>query len=535
MKITFITPGSVFLLDERTFVNLGILKVAAACIARGHQVEHVDLDGVENFESTMAVHAAQTDADWFAITATTPQMPSVAGIVKAIRMVKPGARIMIGGPHPTVTAAAVKLEQKRGVEGRAHRALKQLREIFDAIVAGDGEDAIEQVLALTATALDGVVVDGDDPKTPLFLTRRRLEELPPPARQLVDMVSYHYSIDGVPATSMIAQLGCPFACTFCGGRASPMLRRARMRSTDSVIAEMEHLYVKYGYRGFMLYDDELNVNPKMVELMRAIVALQKKHSTEFRLRGFVKSELVTAEQVAVMYEAGFRWLLCGFEAGHPRILENIQKKATIEDNDRCVELARAAGLKVKALMSIGHAGESTETIAAVKDWLLKVRPDDFDCTIITPYPGSPYYDEAVQATRPAGPTCAAPLFVDGRTDECRRLKGHAGYCARYTQSEDPIATVWTYTAPASGDRLHAFELDYMQTADYYKGSPDGGYRSYVFTDYLSPEDLVRERDALEREVRAALSIPFNPGQAAIRYEHSMGQTAQLPASILRTA
>lgn len=509
MKICFITPPSIFLLDERVFVNLGVLKVAAACIARGHKVDHVDLDGVMNFEAAMRAYAIENTCDWFAITATTPQMPAVAKIARAIREARPEAQIIVGGPHPTLTCAAVKLEQKRGVEnGRARRALAQLTVAFDVVVAGDGEDAIEQAIHWKGTG--PAIIDGDDPKGTLFLTRKRLEELPPPARELVDMESYRYSIDGVPATTLIAQLGCPYNCSFCGGRASPMLRRARMRSTESVVAEIEHLHVKHGYRGFMLYDDELNVNPKMVELMRAIVALQKKHKTEFRLRGFVKSELVTREQVDVMYEAGFRWLLCGFEAGHPRILENIQKKATVEENTRCVELAKAAGLKVKALMSIGHAGESRETVAAAKNWLLAVRPEDFDCTIITPYPGSPYYDEAVNAENiENGFVLANPKFEGEK--------------------------IWTYISPVTGDRLHAFEIDYFVTADYYKSKPDEGYRSYVFTDHLMPSDLVAERDALERDVRAALNIPFNHGAPGIQFEASMGLTKNLPPNILRTA
>ena len=93
-------------------MNLGILKVAAACIARGHEVEHLDLDGVSNYEDAMRAHASTSDAAWFAITATTPQMPAVTKIIRAIREVSK-AKVMLGGPHPTLTAAAVKLEAKR--------------------------------------------------------------------------------------------------------------------------------------------------------------------------------------------------------------------------------------------------------------------------------------------------------------------------------------------------------------------------------------------------------------------------------------
>ena len=47
-------------------------------------------------------------------------------------------------------------------------------------------------------------------------------------------------------------------------------------------------------------------------------------------------------------------------------------------------------------MSVGHAGESLETIQNTKQWLLDTEPEEFDCTIITTYPGSPYFDDAVR-------------------------------------------------------------------------------------------------------------------------------------------
>ncbi len=68
----------------------------------------------------------------------------------------------------------------------------------------------------------------------------------------------------------------------------------------------------------------------------------------------------------------------------------------------------------------------------------------------------------------------------------------------------------TYTHAKTGDRLHAREVDYTVCADYYKGDPNGGYRSFVFTDHLSAERLVEMRDMVERDVREKLNIPFNP-------------------------
>jgi radical SAM superfamily enzyme YgiQ (UPF0313 family) len=471
-------------------MTLGILRVAAALEAEGHVVEMVDLSGVENFIDAMQAHASQSAARVFGLTATTPQLPAAAKIANAIRAVRPDARLVLGGPHVTLVHAAASRERREGRHGRGERALLDLQALFDVLVAGDGEDAIFLAMQESSPAL----INADDPKSAMFLSGDRLQKLHRPARHLVDVDSYHYTIDGVRALSLIAQLGCPFGCGFCGGRESATFRRVRIRPTADVIDEMREMYQAYGIRGFMFYDDELNVNRNMVELMRAVADLQSELGVDFRLRGFVKAELFTDEQARTIYDAGFRWLLTGFESGSPRILHNINKRATRDDNTRCVEIARRAGLKVKALMSVGHPGESDVTIEETRDWLLNVKPDDFDVTIITTYPGSPYYDEALPHATKKG--------------------------------------VWTYTAK-SGDRLHGIELDYTATADYYKGDPDGGYTAFVFSDALSPADLVTRRDAVERSVRTALAIPFNQSSPAIRYEHSMGQG--LPHNLLRVS
>ena len=493
--VLLITPPSIFLLDERVFVSIGILKVAAVLEQAGFTVEMLDLSGITNYPEAVEAHVRQSSARTAAITMTTPQLPAATQITHAIRRARPDMRIVSGGPHPTLVHAAVKLEKKAGRIGRAHKALDKLETLFDVIVSGDGEAAIFDALAPDAPKL----VDADDPKGSLFMTSAVYEQTPMPARHLVDVESYHYSIEGFRAVSLVAQLGCPFACGFCGGRNSSMLRRIRTRTTASIVSEIEHLHRTYGFTGFNFFDDELNVNKSLVELMNAIADLQKRLGTEFRLRGFVKSELFNDEQADAMYRAGFRWVLCGFEAASPRILENINKKATLEDNTRVIEIARRHDLKVKALMSVGHPGESEESILAVRDWLIEVKPADFDTTVISTYPGTPYYDEAV-------PHVALP-------------------------------DVWTYTCKKSGDRLHAYDIDFTKIADYYKGDPTGGYRSYVFTDHLTDIEIVKLRDQVESEVQATLNIPFNPGAPGVRFEHSMGAGGinQLPQHILRTS
>lgn len=491
--VCLIIPPAVFLIDERVFPSLGILKVAAVLENADYRVDVLDLSGISNYCSAVGDYIAATDCRIFGITASTPQMPQVMAVATAIRELRPDAKLILGGPHVTLTHTAAKKERIRGSCGRATGVMRGLEAAFDVLVSGDGEKAVFVALKDDAPH----IVDADELRSPLFLSREEFTASPFPARHLIDLSTYGYSIDGEPSTSIVGQLGCPFSCGFCGGRESPCLRTVRIRSTGSIVREITALYERYGYTGFMFYDDELNVNPHFTDLLDDLISLQVRVGRAFHFRGFVKAELFTDRQARAMYQAGFRWILSGFETGSSRILRNINKRATREDNSRCIAVAREHGLKVKALMSLGHPGESPATIDETRTWLLEAKPDDVDITIITPYPGSSYHDRAVRVT----------------------ASGHE----------------WVYTVPATGDRLYSAEIDYAATSVYYKGDPGDGYRAFVHTDALTADEIVASRQLLESEIRSSLSLPFPSNAAALHYEHSMGQAGTLPRHILNAA
>src|SRR4029078_414544 len=199
----------------------------------------LDLSGVENFLAPLEDYLTVCQDAAVGITATTPQLPSVMRIAETVRRLRPALKLILGGPHVTLVYSAQKLEKKRGVtNGRGHRSAAQLEAVFDVLCSGDGELAIFEALKDDAPK----VIDGDDPKGGLFLTDQMFTESPLPARHLVDLKSFRYSIEGHRATSVIAQLGCPFGCGFCGGRNSKSLRKIGNRDPGSILAGASQLH-----------------------------------------------------------------------------------------------------------------------------------------------------------------------------------------------------------------------------------------------------------------------------------------------------
>lgn len=533
IPVAIVMTPSPFLANERVFPFLGPLKVAAELRENNNSLSVLDLAGCNPTACEAIIDKFiinNPDVKTFALTATTPQLPYAVVLAKEIRKRVQDAQIILGGPHVTLTHTALLQDEAIGVEGRGSKAFKQLNDYFDTLVVGDGEMAV-------FFAIDpnnkGKIIDAGNLQSPLFMKRGTLEEYAYPARDLIDMDSYHYYIDGHRAFSVISQLGCPFKCGFCGGRDSHVFRAIRSRSIKDVTEEVESVILSSVERALasndpekvlsavMFYDDELNVNQGTLEkLCTNLIEMQKKLARDIspetreklgietevvdgeervvmRFRGFIKAELFNQKQADLMHKAGFREVLSGVESGSNKILRAIQKGTDREINSRCVEYTHNAGMRFKALMSIGHPGESAETIQESIEWVkanLK-EGDEVDWAVITQYPGSPYYDRS---------------YLDKERN------------------------VWVYEFrdPKTHDvsRLYSYPSDFTTDVHNYKGIP-GNYVAYVFTDYLSSGELTQWRDYAEQVTRVEflkhrpIEVVANP------FEHSMGQG--LPTNILR--
>ena len=113
-NICLITPPSPFLLDERVFMHIGILKVASSLESRGVPVDFLDLSGIENYLKVVEDYCNTSEVQTFGITASTPQVPFAVLVATKIREFKPNSKIILGGPHVTLMNTASKREIKNG-------------------------------------------------------------------------------------------------------------------------------------------------------------------------------------------------------------------------------------------------------------------------------------------------------------------------------------------------------------------------------------------------------------------------------------
>jgi len=496
--VALLNPPSPFLLDERVFPTLCLADNGAVLEQHGYHVDLLDL-ALDNTnpqdwrDETMRI--ARMPYQAFCITATSPQFMFADEMQRLIRQIKPDAHIVIGGAHPSLVSTLRKTKiaewiKKDPTLGGSTRLEEMLHDFdpnfapleqFDLIYDGDGESAVHQ-------AVDPRWVREQTAKNGKWFSAPMISDLNTlgiPARHLYQMETYNkFSVGGKLAMNVMTQRGCPFACEFCSGRDSPMYRQVRYRSSDHVIRELRHMQKVHEATAFMFFDDEFNLNYKRtVDLCLGMIKLREEEGIEYAWRAFIKSELfVKYPDIAkYMKDAGCVEVCTGVESGSPFILQHvIHKNTSPELNLKAREIAKRTGLRYKAFTMVGHAGETEEDAMKTLAWILEAKPDDFDVTVCTPYPGAPYYDRAVRFD--------GKIFV---YDDSNDRKGNPKL-----DSE---------TQRARTVRLYFEKPDYSKVQAFYKGVP-GEYTSLVWTDDVSPEKFVELRDHIDDTARAKLGL-----------------------------
>jgi len=192
-----------------------------------------------------------------------------------------------------------------------------------------------------------------------------------------------------PYVSLYVGRGCRSKCTFCLWPQTIGGHRYRVRSADSVEAEMS-LAKKYfpQVKEFFFDDDTLTDDlPRTEEIARRMSKLGLTWSCNAKPN-------VPRRTLEILKDNGLRLLLVGYESGNQQVLNNIKKGTRLDIARQFAKDTRELGIKVHGTFILGMPGETPETIQQTIKYACEVEPETIQISLAAPYPGTELYRQA---------------------------------------------------------------------------------------------------------------------------------------------
>ncbi len=368
-------------------VNPGLLyppielaHVAALLEQEGHQVEILDADPLAlDLEATLArVVAAQPE--FICMDSSSTSLDQDLELARRIRK-STKQPVAILGSQVTYTPGEIFTNDNVDVVVRGEPEYT-VRDLAERIASGQ---SFQGVQGITYKRADGEIVH--EPEREKIAD---LDELPIPARHLLQNQLYRFpGIEG-PITTVKSSRGCPFNCSFCGYTLAQGLR-FRFRSPKSVLAEIEDLYFKHGLRHLVFRDPIFTTRKDRVhEICDGIV---ERGMTELEWQCETAVKTLDRELLTKMAKAGCRHISLGVESGNAEI----QKKHCgnkLNDQQQAIEVFRAArevGIETRAFCMIGFPEETPAMADETLRFVERLDPDQVQFCAVTAYPGTPLY------------------------------------------------------------------------------------------------------------------------------------------------
>jgi radical SAM superfamily enzyme YgiQ (UPF0313 family) len=315
------------------------------------------------------------------LSATTISVCNAGRIAAQVKEQSPGVVTIVGGPH---------------VSAIPERTLDAFP-AFDYGIAGEGEvslfallDCLEQGRPVAGVA-GAVYRDGGRPRAnPRAPYIDDLDALPMPAWDLLPDFPHRFrpsilSHPQTPVASVITSRGCPFTCAFCDRSTSG--RRGRMHSVEGIVRLCRHL-AGLGVKHILFVDDLFTVRKqRVIDLCQALLD----EGLRFTWSCNSHPNLLDFATMQLMRRAGCWQIAYGIESGSQRILDVVKREVRIPRMRETLRMTRAAGIRAKGYVMIGHPTEGLDSLAETTEFLRVVELDVCQITKFTPYPGTPAY------------------------------------------------------------------------------------------------------------------------------------------------
>jgi anaerobic magnesium-protoporphyrin IX monomethyl ester cyclase len=188
---------------------------------------------------------------------------------------------------------------------------------------------------------------------------------------------------------------CPFSCNYC----SSFLysgRGLRLRKIDNLLGEMELLHKKYNIDFLFIRDDNFNVNKEHIkQYLRSL--LKNNMTVPWCDSNGLHVNSIDEEILDLCKASGCSEIIFAVESGCERVLKDIMNKKV--DLKHALKMARYCNeidLPLQCYFVIGNPGETKDEIKQTIDFARELQVDSCTFSIATPFPGTKYYDLAVE-------------------------------------------------------------------------------------------------------------------------------------------
>ncbi|MBN1832767.1 MAG: B12-binding domain-containing radical SAM protein [Deltaproteobacteria bacterium] len=376
-------------------IPYGLATIAAVLRAQGFDVEIYDVNALRPLKEDISKSLKDMTWDLVGLSGLITTYKFQKWLIPELKAINSEAPVVSGGGLAT-----------------SNSELLFNQTDVDITVIGEGEQTmLELCRAFKATGdlkeIPGIWFrqNGNIVKNEVRENIQNLNRMPFPAWDLLPMQIYlanpiwgdvannssgfRHDVRVTRSMNIISSRGCPFSCRFCYhlfGRSN-----YRFRSPQNVVDEIEILADRYEVDFVGFVDDNMMASERRLLEFCDLLEDRRFHIT-WGCHGRVTS--AKAEVLERMAKIGCVWIGYGIESGSQKILDAMNKKATVAQAKEAVINTRRAGIYPNTTFIFGYPGETLETIQETIDFK---REMGLECGsfFATPYPGTHLYEQAL--------------------------------------------------------------------------------------------------------------------------------------------
>lgn len=195
-----------------------------------------------------------------------------------------------------------------------------------------------------------------------------------------------------------ASHGCPLDCSFCC-IGEIYHRRWQHKPVSQIVKELRFLRDEAGVDSLLFEDDNFFVRPQFArELARAMIDAELNLKWETSAHAHIFTKAYNDEDLRLFAESGCQQVYIGAESGDQEVLDLLEKRATVEETLRFIEMLAHHGITPRLTTMVCLPTESGRDFKLTLDMLrrAKLMERSLRASIFfyTPYPGTRLYERA---------------------------------------------------------------------------------------------------------------------------------------------